>query len=1642
MKRISGLLVVLILFGLVIALGRAPQVNAGIYNADGEVTYKEYWMDHKQFTGGCIEPGVNSEPNGNVWYAEPDTLAKCPKTMILNIPDGIAGALRAEIFVDLWRNYDTHSARLRLNNHPTKVYQSPVGYDWSRTPWVQEVPLNELVSGDNVFLFWGESGRYHIHDVSVRIYYDDAHPLVAGGSPADTEPPDGEMLSIKSLDAGATEYTDLANGGVLDVSTNNKIKLTAKVSNARYVEFHAYYDGYDDDNDGVFRDWHNLSRNNWWPEGKVGEGINPHVPSGTINHIGTVSKESLAGIDQEVSVEWDVSHIVNQSGVKFKIRVVDENGNTREAAGGVTGDFTLIRTYPVVYYTMPDFDDFGLHMDGNRPDTVTYNFPLPDDLNLAAYKTAYLVGMYWRTPLFSWNGAKSATVKGDNQPDSWELQVRDIGKSSLKPGNNSLTYLWKNGQGNFIEHPGPMLVLVGNNTGAADASAPTIAARTPAPNSTNVDIFAPVSIRVKDAGVGIDLDTILMSVNGQQVTPKLSGPSNDLTVTYTPTTPYPPDTTIPVTIYACDLVGNCMVTSDTFSFTTEPPDLTPPAISNVVVNTTSTSATVTWLTNEGATSKVEYGLTTGYENPAVSDNALVTSHSLQLDGLTAATTYNFRLTSTDYFGNTAATGNLTFKTKLTAGAIQSSGFSGCELDTAVWSYVNPLGDAPLTLTGAGAQIAVPGGLSHDLWKQGLLAPRLMQFVTNQDFDVEVKFASTLNSKTQTMGMLVQQDSSNWLRFNFQNDGLGANSLVVVDTKNGNAAVVSSTPITIGTENYMRLNRAGDLWNLQYSTDGTNWIFAATITRALTMSQIGAFVGNTGSNPAFTGVIDYFINLAQPISKVDPPLNLNVTKVGVGTVTRVPDKTNYLCHEAVELTAVPATDWAFQGWSGAVNSTEPTVSVVMTETQDVVATFTNDSLYTMSINVVSNGDGTGGTVSKNPDQGSYLYGTEVALTAAPTDGWSFTGWSGDWTGTELTPTVPITGNMSITATFDEDEYTIETLILADGIGEGGKITVDPVKPTYKFGEPVTLTVTVNPGWSFLGWEGEGVAGTNTTLSFPMTQNVVAIAHLEQSQYVLDVNIVNDGVGEEIDNAVILNPEQIEYGYGQMVTLVAAPVLGWEFTGWSGAINSTALTETLTITQDNAVTATFTQETYALTVTTDGPGTVEIAPLKDAYLYGDVVTLTPKPEKGFDFVTWTGDIVRSDDPLILAIEKDTQLEAVFEVDTTPIEILDYNIEVHGGTVAVVSWTTDVPGTSRVDYGETTFYEGGTEAKDDLVTSHKLTLSGLQAETFYHLQIMSTDADGNEVQTEDLTFSTSASSGLASDDFSSCDLSDRWKWVDPLGDGAYGVTGRQVEISVPAGKKEDAHNIWTTGIDVPRLMQPSNNTDFTVEVKFDSTLSGLVAMQGILVQQDEQTFIRFDFYKRSPENEPQQVTIYAATFDALNPVVRTQSNNKVDEQLKPIYMRIVREGDKWTQLYSYDGKNWTENVSFTFKMNVKQVGIYAGNTPYKGDVPAHTAVIDYFFNSASPIVPEDSYYKLTAEVEGSGKVEFSPDKDGYYCGEEVTVTAVPSAGWSFAGWDGAITGTGTTRTFIVDEQHLNFIARFRQGDYKTFMPFIQKP
>ena len=109
---------------------------------------------------------------------------------------------------------------------------------------------------------------------------------------------------------------------------------------------------------------------------------------------------------------------------------------------------------------------------------------------------------------------------------------------------------------------------------------------------------------------------------------------------------------------------NTMTTSAHVSFTTATPDTTAPVITNIQAGSiTQTGATITWTTDENATSRVEYGLTSSYGTLSAADgSADNTSHSVALAGLTAGTTYHFRVLSTDGASNAGTSVDGTFTT--------------------------------------------------------------------------------------------------------------------------------------------------------------------------------------------------------------------------------------------------------------------------------------------------------------------------------------------------------------------------------------------------------------------------------------------------------------------------------------------------------------------------------------------------------------------------------------------------------------------------------------------------------------------------------------------------------------------------------------------------------------------------------------------------------------------------------------------------------------------------------------------------------------------------------------------------------------------------------------------------------------------
>lgn len=89
----------------------------------------------------------------------------------------------------------------------------------------------------------------------------------------------------------------------------------------------------------------------------------------------------------------------------------------------------------------------------------------------------------------------------------------------------------------------------------------------------------------------------------------------------------------------------------------------PPGISAGTASAISSSgAGITWTTSTPSDSQVEYGLTTSYGTATPLNTSLVTAHAVTLSGLTASTTYHYRVKSGDAQGNLAVSGDYAFTT--------------------------------------------------------------------------------------------------------------------------------------------------------------------------------------------------------------------------------------------------------------------------------------------------------------------------------------------------------------------------------------------------------------------------------------------------------------------------------------------------------------------------------------------------------------------------------------------------------------------------------------------------------------------------------------------------------------------------------------------------------------------------------------------------------------------------------------------------------------------------------------------------------------------------------------------------------------------------------------------------------------------
>ena len=148
-----------------------------------------------------------------------------------------------------------------------------------------------------------------------------------------------------------------------------------------------------------------------------------------------------------------------------------------------------------------------------------------------------------------------------------------------------------------------------------------------------------------------------------------------------------------------------------------------------------------------------------------------------------------------------------------------------------------------------------------------------------------------------------------------------------------------------------------------------------------------------------------------------------------------------------------------------------------------------------------------------------------------------------------------------------------------------------------------------------------------------------------------------------------PATRQYEAGDTANLIAAPAAEYVFESWTGATGTEETT--LVMDADKTVVANFIKKKYPLTIKIEGEGTVAEKIIKAGtstdYNSGTIVELTANCTDKWKFKQWKGDLISTENPKQITIDKPKTVTAVFEA------IPPFYLDTNGVTIKARDWVT---------------------------------------------------------------------------------------------------------------------------------------------------------------------------------------------------------------------------------------------------------------------------------------------------------------------------------------------------------------------------------
>ena len=467
-------------------------------------------------------------------------------------------------------------------------------------------------------------------------------------------------------------------------------------------------------------------------------------------------------------------------------------------------------------------------------------------------------------------------------------------------------------------------------------------------------------------------------------------------------------------------------------------------------------------------------------------------------------------------------------------------------------------------------------------------------------------------------------------------GAGENHLFAYDSDGSKAWDTnnSSSPLTIGglVDSSLALDASGNLFFGCYD----HKVYAVNVGSGLADTAWPEFQRNgsrTGAWPSFS-------------------VNVIIEPEGAGEVNGT-GIYNQGASATLTITSDSSNGYSFEFWGNGQTGSSNPLTLEVNSNLNLTANFGLNT-YSLTVNA-----GTGGTATGS---GNILHGNLITITATPSTGYSFTGWTGDGITdpTASTTTVNMIQARTVTANFALNTYSVNVIITPNNAGSVNGAG------TYNHGDTVTLSAISNTadGYTFDYWSGSSV-GSENPLTFQINSDMNITANFDLNSYTLTVNTGNGGTATGSGNI----------SHGTHAAINASPSIGYSFTNWTGdgiSDSSTASTS-VHMTEARTATANFTPLQYSISSLAGNGGTVN--DVNGSYPYQSNISIVATAGTGYRFTNWTQsntgitDINSSSTTLL--IDKNQAIFANF----TPI---NYDLNVSTGSGGSIS--SSPPGNSQ--------------------------------------------------------------------------------------------------------------------------------------------------------------------------------------------------------------------------------------------------------------------------------------------------------------------------------------------------------------------------